>query len=124
MEFLDPAKLVELSKIPFSTWFIYGAIGVGTAIAAAIAYLKGKTEQLAPSANMIIREGSIADMQPILEMATTMKEVAAHLKSIHSILQHEIVRKREEEVADLKDENMTLKMELSSIKRRLDRMGD
>lgn len=123
MEFLDPSKLTELAKVPFSTWFIYVVIGLGTAVAAGISYLKGKQEQSTPSSNVVIREGSIADMQPIREMAVHIKEIAHAVKTMNTLIHQEVARRREEEVNDLKDENMSLRMELINIKRRLDLGG-
>lgn len=125
MEFPDISKLHEIGKLPISTLVIYALIGIGTLIGSVLAYLKGKTEQSTPSQNLILREGSIADMGPIRDMAASLKELVEitkkqyeNSKVILAVIQTELARKREEEVEELKEENMRLRLEHENLRNR------
>jgi hypothetical protein len=93
---------MDLLNLPAQQIVIYLAIGIGTAIAAALSYQKGKKEQAEPAKDVIIREASIADWGVMREIATHAKAGNALLGEIRGMLAEEFRKRaeREEEARD------------------------
>lgn len=109
---------MDLLNLPAQQIVIYLAIGIGTAIAAALSYQKGRKEQAEPLKDVIIREASIADMSPVRETAFHAKECARVLEAIHDMMADEFRRRAEREEAALKDELARARAEIAALRRQ------
>ncbi len=93
---------MDLANLPAQQIVIYLAIGIGTAIAAALSYQKGRKEQAEPAKDVIIREASIADMGVFREIAKHLAALAdcARIRTDLMVAQDKRAREREEDLRD------------------------
>jgi hypothetical protein len=80
----------------------YVGVGIGTAIGATIMYLRGKKEADAPVKDVVLREATIADMNPVREAAEHLKSIAENFALMAALLAAQDKRavEREEEARD------------------------
>jgi hypothetical protein len=74
----------SLTQLDWTAIATFVGVGVGTAIAVVLNYKKTKSEP-APtvSSSVVLPSATIADMKPVTEAATSLREIALCLGSIH-----------------------------------------